>query len=60
MLLDIRYTMARGKNTVGRKIRLIKANKQNRRIPAWVMVKTNRHVTTHPKRRHWRRTKLKA
>jgi len=61
MLLDIRYnTMARGKNTIGRKIRLIKANKQNRRIPAWIMVKTNRPVTTHPKRRHWRRTKLKA
>ncbi|MBA5942453.1 MAG: 50S ribosomal protein L39e [Methanophagales archaeon] len=52
--------MARGKNTKGRKIRLTKANKQNRRIPAWVMAKTNRNVRTHPKRRHWRRTKLKV
>ncbi|MHC1610008.1 MAG: 50S ribosomal protein L39e [Candidatus Methanospirareceae archaeon] len=52
--------MARGKKTIGRKIRLVKANKQNRRVPAWIMVKTNRSVRTHPKRRHWRRTKLKV
>ncbi|MEA2074721.1 MAG: 50S ribosomal protein L39e [Euryarchaeota archaeon] len=52
--------MAKGKNTVGRKIRLAKANRQNRRVPAWIMVKTSRRVTTHPKRRHWRRSKLKV
>jgi len=51
--------MAKGKNTRGRKIRLAKANAQNRRVPAWIMVRTNRHVTTHPQRRNWRRTKLK-
>jgi large subunit ribosomal protein L39e len=44
---------------LAKKLRLAKANKQNRRIPVWVIVKTNRKVLTHPKRRHWRRTKLK-
>jgi len=48
------------KNTKGKKIRLTKANKQNRRVPAWIMVRTSRRVTTHPKRRQWRRTKLKV
>ncbi|RZN36858.1 MAG: 50S ribosomal protein L39e [Methanophagales archaeon ANME-1-THS] len=48
------------KNTKGKKIRLAKANKQNRRVPAWIMLKTSRRVTTHPKRRQWRRTKLKV
>ncbi|MFV9676485.1 MAG: 50S ribosomal protein L39e [Methanosarcinales archaeon] len=52
--------MSIGKNTKGRKLRLCKAGKQNRRIPAWIMVKTSRRVTTHPKRRQWRRSKLKA
>ncbi|MBN1454951.1 MAG: 50S ribosomal protein L39e [Methanomicrobia archaeon] len=52
--------MAWGKKTLGKKIRLAKANRQNRRIPAWIMVRTNRQVTTHPKRRQWRRTKLKV
>ncbi|MEA1957708.1 MAG: 50S ribosomal protein L39e, partial [Euryarchaeota archaeon] len=27
-----------GKKTKGRKLRLCKANKQNRRVPAWIMV----------------------
>jgi large subunit ribosomal protein L39e len=52
--------MAMGKNTIGKKIRLAKANNQNRRVPAWIIVKTNRKVSTHPKRRHWRRNKLKV
>jgi large subunit ribosomal protein L39e len=52
--------MAFGKNTKGKKIRLAKANRQNKRVPAWIMVKTSRRVATHPKRRHWRRTKLKV
>ncbi|MGZ4926239.1 MAG: 50S ribosomal protein L39e [Halobacteriota archaeon] len=40
--------------------RLAKATNQNRRVPAWVTVRTNRNVTTHPKRRHWRRGRLKV
>ncbi len=50
--------MARNK-PLAKKLRLAKAAKQNRRIPVWVIVKTNREVMTHPKRRMWRRTKLK-
>ncbi|NYT00572.1 MAG: 50S ribosomal protein L39e [Methanocellales archaeon] len=46
------------KKTKGRKIRLSKATNQNRRVPVWVIMKTNRAVTTHPKRRHWRRSDL--
>jgi len=48
-----------GKKMLGRKLRLAKAYKQNRRVPLWVIVRTRRRVLTHPKRRHWRRTKLK-
>ncbi|MBN1167248.1 MAG: 50S ribosomal protein L39e [Methanospirillaceae archaeon] len=44
----------------GRKIRLSKKTQQNRRVPQWVMVKTNRKVSTHPKRRNWRRSTLKV
>ncbi|NLI73374.1 MAG: 50S ribosomal protein L39e [Euryarchaeota archaeon] len=41
------------------KIRLMKAEKSNRRVPAWVMMRTNRNVLRHPKRRSWRHSKLK-
>ncbi|MGE4275056.1 MAG: 50S ribosomal protein L39e [Candidatus Methanomethylophilaceae archaeon] len=36
------------------KTRLNKATKQNRRVPAWVMIRTNRKFLRHPKRRSWR------
>lgn len=48
------------KLTKGRKIRLGKACEQNRRVPAFVMIKTNRKVVAHPKRRNWRRSTLKV
>ncbi|HIJ00562.1 MAG: large subunit ribosomal protein L39e [Candidatus Methanomethylophilaceae archaeon] len=41
------------------KARLKKAGKQNRRVPAWVMVRTNRNFLRHPKRRSWRMTNIK-
>lgn len=44
---------------LGKKKRLMKAVKQNRRVPAWVMMRTNRRFVRHPKRRMWRRSKLK-
>ncbi|HJJ78035.1 MAG TPA: 50S ribosomal protein L39e [Methanocorpusculum sp.] len=44
----------------GRKIRFAKATQQNRRVPAWVMIKTKRNVVSHPKRRSWRRSTLKV
>jgi large subunit ribosomal protein L39e len=44
----------------GRKIRLAKACEQNRRVPQWVMIRTKRTVSTHPKRRNWRKSNLKV
>ena len=44
--------------TKGKKKRLAKAQNQNQRVPAWVIVRTKRNVMTHPKRRHWRRSTL--
>ena len=41
------------------KIRLRRAGKSNRRVPAWVMMRTNRNVLRHPKRRNWRHSNLK-
>jgi len=50
--------MARNK-PAPKKRRLIKATKQNSAIPAWIIAKTRGRVRTHPKRRHWRRNRLK-
>ncbi len=44
----------------GLKKRLVKKMKQNSSVPAWVIIKTKRKVRTNPKRRTWRRKKLKA
>lgn len=49
--------MARVK-PLARKLRLMRALKQNRRVPAWVMQRTNRRFLRHPKRRQWRRGRL--
>ena len=40
------------------KQRLNKKVNQNRRVPAWVMLRTNRQFLRHPKRRSWRMSKL--
>ncbi len=45
---------------MARKLRLAKAMKQNRPVPVWVVAKTMGRVRTHPKRRYWRRSKLKV
>ncbi|HHH80263.1 MAG: 50S ribosomal protein L39e [Thermoplasmata archaeon] len=42
-----------------KKLRLRKATKSNRRVPAWIMMKTSRRFTRHPKTRNWRRNNLK-
>jgi len=42
-----------------KKLRLMRAVKQNRRVPAWVMMRTNRTFLRHPKRRNRRMSKLK-
>ncbi len=45
---------------IPKKTRLAKATKQNRPVPIWVVAKTLGRVRTHPKRRYWRRSKLKV
>ena len=49
--------MARYKS-VSKKNRLIKAGKDNKPVPAWIIAKTGGKVRRTP-RRNWRRTKLK-
>ncbi len=50
--------MARNK-PLGKKLRLARALKSNVSVPTWIMVKTAGKVRNHPKRRQWRRSKLK-
>ncbi len=45
---------------LAKKLRLARATKSNSPIPVWVVVKTRRKVRFNLKRRHWRRSKLKA
>lgn len=47
-----------GKKTKAKKKRLAKRERQNTRVPAWVVLKTNRDVQQNPKRRNWRRHDL--
>ena len=49
--------MSRNK-PLGKKIRLMRADKRNRRVPSWVMMRSARKFTRHPKRHNWRRSKL--
>ena len=51
--------MSRNK-PLAKKLRLAKANKQNRRVPLWAMARTNRQLKYRPKPRHWRRNNLKV
>jgi large subunit ribosomal protein L39e len=44
---------------VAKKLRLAKKTKQNRPLPAWVILRTRRRVTVNPARRFWRRQKIK-
>ncbi len=41
------------------KNRLVKAGKRGRSVPTWVIVRTNRHVRSNPKKRSWRQRKLR-
>ena len=49
------YYMAARKNT-SRKKRLMKRTRQNRPVPTWVVIRTNKKIRTNPKRRLWRRS----
>lgn len=50
--------MSRNKPVAMKKRLMAKVN-ENARVPSWVMVRTNRRITTNPKRRTWMRNKLK-
>jgi ribosomal protein L39E len=43
----------------GIKKRLIVENKMSQKVPTWVMLRTKMKVRANPKRRNWRRNKLK-
>ena len=43
--------MSRNK-PLAKKLRMAKANKQNRRIPIWAYAKTNRKLRYRPKQKH--------
>ena len=45
-----------GKKSKAKKRRLAKLERQNSRVPAWVILKTDRGTMRNPKRRHWRRS----
>ncbi len=44
------------KKSKAKKKRLAKLERQNSRVPAWVILKTDRDVTQNSKRRNWRRS----
>jgi large subunit ribosomal protein L39e len=44
------------KKNKAKKKRLAKLEKQNTRVPAWVMLKTDMDMQRNPKRRNWRRS----
>jgi large subunit ribosomal protein L39e len=50
-----RSAVTMSKKSKAKKKRLAKLDKQNSRVPSWVMLKTDREVQRNPKRRHWRR-----
>jgi len=45
---------------LAKKLRLAKANRQNRRMPLFASQKKFGRPRPSPKRRHWRRNKLKV
>ncbi len=48
-----------GKKTLDRKKRLAKAERQNRRLPIFVTIRTKRRITANLIRRNWRTDKLR-
>jgi large subunit ribosomal protein L39e len=51
--------VARNKPTA-KKRRLSKEGKKKKAVPTWVVAKTSGKFRTHPKRRQWRRRKIRA
>jgi large subunit ribosomal protein L39e len=51
--------MARNKPTA-KKLRLGGAGKRKKAVPTWVISKSGGKFRTHPKRRQWRKQKIRA
>jgi large subunit ribosomal protein L39e len=51
--------MARNK-PAAKKRRLARAGKEKKAVPTWVIAKTSGRFRAHPKRRQWRRSKIRA
>lgn len=47
-----------GQKTLTKKMRLVKAQRQIKRLPVFVMIRTNRRVSYNRRRRDWRTDKL--
>jgi len=47
-----------GRKGLAKKMKLAKAGRKTRRIPAFVMIRTKRKVTYNRRRRDWRTDKL--
>lgn len=47
-----------GGMTLGKKMRLVRANRRSKAVPIWVIIRTNRKVRRSKKRRTWRRSHL--
>jgi ribosomal protein L39E len=47
------------RKVLSRKLRLAKAQRKARPVPAWIMGKTKGNVRRTPGQRKWRRTKIK-
>ena len=49
------YLLIMSKKSKAKKKRLSKLERQNNRVPAWVIMKTDRDTLRNHKRRNWRR-----
>lgn len=47
------------KKTIVKKLKLAKAERQNKRLPLFVTIRTKRRLHTNPSRRNWRTEKLR-
>jgi len=43
-----------------KKRRLARAHRMRKSVPTWVIAKTTGKVRTHPKKKNWRESRLKA
>ena len=51
----VKSSCTMGKKSKAQKKRLGKLERQNSRVPAWVIMKTDQDTVRNPKRRNWRR-----